>query len=198
MAIPGSAYVFLVVIKDPAATPTAVTIAASATKAKVDRILPAQLMPGVVGEIWVVADPSSSETAGSLTVTAKRGDTTRTVERTIPVFPMQDGRATDAQPYFQRWTAWLAARHPELGITAGTTWQPVFVSTLLVVSHYAYWSEDWEMTVAWHVMIPPNDWTEVHLRHRGIDTAPSLAFKIDSFSGGSEPHAVTPPDAVVR
>jgi hypothetical protein len=77
------------------------------------------------------------------------------------------------------WIEWLAAAHPELGITADTEWKPVFVSTLLVVSHYSYWSEDWEVTVAWHNMIPPDDWTEVHLRRRGVDTAPSLAWRRD-------------------
>lgn len=100
--------------------------------------------------------------------------------------------------HFERWAAWLAAEHPEVGITADTTSEPVFVSTLLVVSHYSYWSEDWEMTVAWHNMIAPYDWTEVHLRRRGVDIAPSLAFRIDSVSGATQPHAVLPPEFVVR
>lgn len=54
------------------------------------------------------------------------------------------------------------------------------------------------MTVAWHNMIPPDDWTEVHLRKRGVDTAPSLAFRIKSVKGATAPHVVAPPEAVVR
>jgi hypothetical protein len=198
VAIPGSRYCFLVVVQDGAAAPGAVTIEAVADKASVVEIRPARLMPGTVGEVWVVADPATTETTGSVTITASRGGVTTSVTRTLLVFPMADERASDARPYFDRWVAWLAAERPELGISASETWEPVFASTLLVVSHYAYWSEDWEMTVAWHNMIPPYDWTEVHLRQRGVDTAPSLAFRIDSVSEATVPHAVEPPEVVVR
>lgn len=76
----------------------------------------------------------------------------------------------------------LAAKHPELGITAKTEWTPRFVSTLLVVSQYAYYSDEWELTVAWHDMIPPHDWTDIHLRHRGTEAVPGLAFRQDSIA----------------
>jgi hypothetical protein len=197
-AIPGEKVCFLVVVRDTATPALPVTVSASASKAAVLRILPAELPPGTVGEVWVVPDPSTVETTASVTITASRGGVVKTVDRTIPVFPMVDERAADALPHFQRWTAWLATAHPELGITAATTWEPEFVSILLVVSHYAYWSDDWEMTIAWHNMIAPYDWSEVHLRHRGTESAPSLAFRIDSVSGATSPHAVEPPEVVVR
>jgi hypothetical protein len=38
----------------------------------------------------------------------------------------------------------------------------------------------------------------VHLRRRGVDTAPSLAWRCDSVQGATEPREVSPPDAVVR
>ncbi|HEX5149322.1 MAG TPA: hypothetical protein VFW02_09595 [Candidatus Limnocylindrales bacterium] len=198
MAIPGSRYCFLVLVDDPSGSTIPVTIEASTMKATVLDISPAELAPGVVGEVCVAADPTSVETTGAVTITASRGGVQKTVERSLPVFPMADERATDAQPYFERWAAWLAAEHPELGITADTDWEPVFVSTLLVVSHYSYWSTDWEMTVAWHVMIAPDDWTEVHLRRRGVDMAPSMAFRIESVSGETDPIEVDPPTEVVR
>jgi hypothetical protein len=47
-------------------------------------------------------------------------------------------------------------------------------------------------------MIPPSDWTEIHLRRRGIDVAPGLAFRQDSVKGATEPHPATPPTVVVR
>lgn len=105
MAIPGSKYCFLVVIKDGAATPAAVTIDASATKAKVVEIRPTQLVPGTVGEVWVVADPATAETTGSVTITASRGGVTKAATRSLPVFPLVDERAKDARPYFDRWVA---------------------------------------------------------------------------------------------
>jgi hypothetical protein len=197
-AIPGQHVSFLVVVTDTSPTPSPVTITATATGAQVLAIEPAELLPGVVGEVWVVPDPSTVETRASVTITAVRGSISKTETRSLPVFPMLDERGGDAQPYFERWVAWLAAEHPELGITADTEWDPQFVSILLVVSHYAWFSDDWEMTIAWHNMIPPYDWTEAHLRRRGVDVRPSLAFRIDSVAGVTEPHAITPPEVVVR
>ena len=72
------------------------------------------------------------------------------------------------------------------------------MSTLLVVSHYACWSEDWEATILWHNMIAPYDWTEIQMRHRWTESVPSLAFRIDSASGATAPQAVAPPEVVVR
>jgi len=198
MAIPGSRYCFLVVVTDPAGGSTPFDITATAEKAAILDITPASLAPGVVGEVCVAADPTDVETTGSVTINASQDGTTATATRSLPVFPMADERAADARPHFERWVAWLAAEHPELGITAATTWEPVFISTLLVVSHYSYWSEDWEMTVAWHNMIAPDDWSEVHLRRRGVDVAPSIAYRQDSVAGATDPREVEPPAVVVR
>ena len=54
------------------------------------------------------------------------------------------------------------------------------------------------MTVAWHNMIPPDDWSEIHLRRRGVDVAPSIAWRQDSVDGATEPREVEPPEVVVR
>jgi hypothetical protein len=185
-------------VADPAGGTSPVAITATAEKAAILDITPAALAPGVVGEVCVAADPTDIETTGSVTITASRDRLTKSVARSLPLFPLDGDRAADAAPHFERWVAWLAAEHPELGITAATTWEPVFVSTLLVVSHYSYWSEDWELTVAWHNMIPPHDWSELHLRRRGADMAPTIAYRQDSVSGGTEPREVEPPAEVVR
>ncbi len=197
-AIPGAKVCFLVTVKDTGTTPAPVTIRASAVGARVLDIRPSGLLPGEVGEVWVIPDAATVETIDRVKITGTRAGVTRTVERTVPILPMIDERAKDARPHFERWVRWLEEAHPELGITAETRWEPVFVSTLLVVSHYAYYSDEWELSVAWHNMIPPYDWTEVYLRRRGTEAAPSLAFKIDSVSGSTAPHAVTPPAELVR
>lgn len=54
------------------------------------------------------------------------------------------------------------------------------------------------MKISWHNMIPPNDWTEVYLRHRGTESKPSLDFKIDSVSGKTAAHPGDLPDAIMR
>jgi hypothetical protein len=198
VAIPGENVCFLVVLADPSGSKGPVTITATATGAKVRSIEPARVQPGTVGEVWVVPDPSTVETVVHVAITATRGTVSRTVERSLHVFPMADERAKDAQPYIDLWLPWLIAKHPELGITKATTWQPEFVSTLLVVSHYAWWSEDWEVVILWHNMIAPYDWTEIQLRHRWTESVPSLAWRIDSVSGKTAPRAVDPPEVVVR
>lgn len=198
MAIPGQHVCFLVVLTDEASASSPVAITATATGATIRDIKPAQLASGTVGEVWVVPDPATEETTAHVTISATRAGITRTIERSLKVFPMADERASDAKPYFDRWLAWLIAAHPELGITQATAWTPEFVSTLLVVSHYAYWSEDWEVTILWHNMIAPYDWTEIQMRHRWTESVPSLAFRVDSVSGATAPHAVAPPDVVVR
>jgi len=197
LLLPGEASSFLVKVAELAYGSSPVVISATAEGATVTKVIqPTNEKP--VGEVWIVPDPTTAETTGTLAITASSGATVTTVERTFGVFPMADERGHDAQPYFERWIAWLAAAHPELGIDESTDWQPHFVSTLLVVSHYAYVSDEWELTVAWHNMIPPDDWTEIHLRRRGVDLTPSLAFRQDSVADGTEPHAVAPPEVVVR
>jgi hypothetical protein len=196
VAIPGEKVCFLVTVAGESAEP--VSIEAVANGASVVDVRSASLGPGVVGEVWVVPDASAVETTATVDITAARAGVERTEHRSIAIMPMEDERAADARPHFDRWVRWLSENRPELGITESTTWEPIFVSTFLVVSHYAYWSEDWEMVVAWHNMIAPHDWSEIYLRRRGVDSAPGLAFRIDSVSGESEPHAVEPPADVMR
>lgn len=196
-AIPGEWVCFLGVLTAAELADGPVTIAATAKGATVKQIVqPTPAAP--IAEIWVVPDPSSVEATASVSFTATRDTVVRTVTRTVPIFPMPDERAADAQPHFAWWTAWLAKNHPELGITAATKWTPRFVSTLLVVSHYAYYSDTWELTVAWHNMIPPDDWSEIHLRRRGTEATPSIAYRQDSMKGATTPHLVTPPETPVR
>jgi hypothetical protein len=198
VAIPGEKVSFLVTVAQEGPATTPVQISAAATGGTVTTIRSAQLTPGTVGEVWVVPDATDVDATVTVRITGTRGGVTHAVDRTIKVMPMADERANDAKPYFEQWAAYLIASHPELGITAATTWEPTFVSTFLVVSHYAYYSQDWELEIAWHNMIPPDDWTVVYLRHRDTETKPSLAWKVDSVSGETEPHPDTPPEAVMR
>ncbi len=196
-AIPGEKTSFLVAVSGTSQA----TVSATATGATVDRILPATLTGGQVAEVWLTIDPTiTTDTTATATIRVTSGGTTRTFDRTIQVMPMTgEGRERDARPHFEFWTAWLAAHHPELGITAATSWQPEFVSTLLIVSHMSYVSADWELGLAWHAAtIPPNDWSQIYLRRRTSEAKPSLAFKLDSFAGATAPYQVTPPESVVR
>jgi hypothetical protein len=192
-AIPGEKVVFLVVVTSPD-NDAPVTISATATGAQVFDVKPAQLKPGVVGEVWVVPDAATEETTITTTFTATRGGVAHTDQRTTKIMPFEDDRAQEAQPYFDMWVDWLAANHPDLGITKSTKWESSYTLALLIVSHYAYFSDEWEMKVSWHIMIAPDDFTEVYLRHRGDETEWTHAYRMDSFTNKTTPHEITPDD----
>lgn len=84
-AIPGERICFLVTIADQGSAPSPVTIGATASGATIERILPADLQPGWVGEVWIVPDATTTETTASVTITATRGAVTETVTRSILV-----------------------------------------------------------------------------------------------------------------
>lgn len=79
-----------------------------------------------------------------------------------------DGYENEARRRFQPFLSYLVDHRRELGITRQTQWEG-FVSApgILIVTWYSFLSEDWEVLIRWHVMIPPYDWTHVYLRRRG-------------------------------
>jgi hypothetical protein len=73
---------------------------------------------------------------------------------------------------------------------------------LLVVSHYMFTNELYELGVSWHVTVAPDDWAELYLRPRD-ELHPTRAFRVSSWSAAlaGEPVEFTdvaPPDEVVR
>lgn len=133
----------------------------------------------------------------SITITATAGE--ETAEKTVTIEVREDRlgpRASEVQATF---IPWLQKNHPELGITDETEWDGAVVFPgMLIVSHYLFFSDEWEMGVMWHVMVPPNDWAEIYLRHRFTDIAPTYRFKISSLNAASEPYQLNPPESVWR
>jgi hypothetical protein len=69
---------------------------------------------------------------------------------------------------------------------------------ILIVEHYLFRSEFWEMEISRHVMIPPHDWVQVYLRPRNYST-PTWAGKIDSWSlDNTSIRLIEPPDTPFR
>lgn len=197
--IPGEHTNFLVRIDGVPAGSGPYNISATAVGASVLTIWPSDsLTAGKLAEVWLDINPGSVEAEATVDITASISGQQRTEHRTLKVMPLSDDRLELARPYFDYWTGWLASEHPELGITASTSWEPEYVSTFLVVSHYAYYSEKWELQVAWHNMIPPSDFTEITLRHREDEVVPVLAWRVESWSGHTDPHPIPPPEVVMR
>jgi hypothetical protein len=185
-----------------------VTISASAPGATV--VLEHQnIRPGQVAEVTLIPqapqgwDPND---AGPQTLTATiRGQRAGLQQlATVPITITsleEDLVAPLALEVRDLFIPWLAENRPELGITAQTEWTGTIVTPhILVVTHYLYFSDDWEMHVYWHVMIPPYDWARIELRRRFEETLPSLAFEIPSRSAEPplEAVAIEPADALWR
>ena len=117
-----------------------------------------------------------------VTVTLTRGDTKTHSEVPINISRGEDFLLDEAAAYRDRFVTWLENERPELGITSSTEWVGTGVQPhILVVSHYLFFSEDWEMSVMWHIMVAPHDWSRISLRPRD-ELSPTLAFEIPSVS----------------
>jgi hypothetical protein len=203
---PGQEFVWLVEVLDPSgsADPVPIRFEGECWEALQP---PTSVLPGEVLEVGVrilpvdacsAAPDTSGQPTARFRAVVERAGIEVTEERTMPIWDEPVVPLADALVLRDRFVAWLAAAHPELGITPGTTWRRVPAGAeILVVEHELFFSDAWELGLSWHVMIAPDDWAEIYLRHRGDELAPSFAARITSVSGGVAPVEVPPP-AVVR
>ena len=199
--IPGETCVLLAAIgSDEGSGP--VTITAEATDAEV-MVEPASIGSGEIAEITVIPGPAETEAPIDITVVATRGTEQRRHSISTTVMPWEDTVAETAADIFAVFTPWLAENHPEVGIGPDTELTGTAVAPmLLVVSHYAYFTDDWEIGLSWHIMVAPDDWSQIYLRHRD-QLSPTMAFELSSWStalegGPWEIAETTPPLEVVR
>ena len=193
--IPGQSCVLLVTIEedDPAARTGPVTITASAQGATAV-VEHGTITEGEAAEVSVTMLPPedggvepADESEGwscSVTVRAERGGGYR--ENDVPITltsEEEDLLAPAAAEMRDRFIPWLAENQPELGIDETTVWEGTIVKPhWLVVSHYLFFSDEWELHVFWHIMIAPDDWARIELRRRFEEMPPSPAFEIPAVS----------------
>ena len=198
-SIAGQRFVFLVTITEEGEeSEVPVTISGEAPGAEVV-IYYQDILEGQVAEVVVMPEQASIGQAINVTITGTRGSVTDEKVASFEVAEGEDDRQEYAEELLDKFVSWLATNHPELGITADTTWNGTMVSPVwLVVSHYLFFSEEWELHIEWHIMVPPYDWAKIDLRHRFDALAPSYAFEIPSLDANSEPVAIEVPDTVWR
>jgi hypothetical protein len=181
--IPNQECLFLVTIEENQTSQglKAVTISATAPDCQVT-VFPQTITSGEVAEVTVVPIEADVGKNVSVTIQGERDGAKQTKTVTFEVIPEEDREETLG---------------PELDITNETTWTGTLVNPrVLVVMHYMFLSEDWEMYVTWHVMIPPYDWARIYLRERYNQTAPTYAFEISSIQEQAQPQAIEVPDWV--
>lgn len=204
--IPAQRCVLLVeVSEDDDGSGNAVSLSAVASGATVT-VEPSSIEPGQIAEVTVIPAEASANSDVTVTVTGTRGTIQDTAEKMLTVAEgdiqdYEDSYSTTAAEVRDRFIPWLEANHPELGITGQTEWTGMVVSPIwLVVSHYLYFSDEWEMHVYWHVMIAPYDWGKIDLRRRSSETAYSYSFVISSLSdneGGPQVNELSDEDQEV-
>ena len=199
--IPGQRCVFLVCVTDDAerrGRGNPVSLSATAAGCTV-AITNQSLAPGVVAEVTII--PSEAAVNGTINVTiqAEREGLVRTQSVSLGVFNDTDQLSEDATLMLNKFIPWLASHHPELGITNQTVWTGTIVTPRwLVVSHYLFFSDEWELHIEWHIMIAPYDWARIDLRRRFSESSPSYAFEISSVSGNTGPIPIEVPESPWR
>lgn len=201
-AIPGAATGVLATVRNESPTDEPVELSASAEGAQVS-IQPSRINEGDVAEVSVVPGPADAERPLQIIVIGNRGELEAEAVRSTTVMAWEDDRGEYARTLLGLFTSWLEDNEPELGIDPATEFSGSYVAPgLLVVSHYLFMSEDWELGLSWHVMVAPDDWAEIYLRPRS-ELTPTMAFRMQSQTAALESEAVdiqavSPPAEVVR
>jgi hypothetical protein len=199
-AIPGELLVLLVGNTAPESGPLTVTAQATNATVTVD---PETISGDEIAEVTVVPAPTDTDSEITITIEVMQGEESHSWSRTVTVLPWENDRGEQAEEILSLFTGWLAENRPELGVTPETQFNGTFLAPeLLVVSHYGFFSEEWELGLSWHVMLPPDDFSELYLRPR-TELGPTMAFRIDSWqtaleTGVAEVNEVAPPAEVVR
>ena len=198
-SIAGQRCVFLVTITNEGQEGgLPVRISATAPSAEVV-IYQQDISEGQVAEVVIIPAQESAGKTVRVTITGTQVDATDKKVVSFNVVEGEDDRQEYAEELLDRFVSWLATNHTELGITDDTAWNGTMVSPVwLVVSHYLFFSEEWEAHIEWHIMLPPYDWAKIDLRHRFDELEPSYAFEISSLNATSEPVPIEPPDTAWR
>ena len=184
--------------EDEAAEAWPVTISATSPGGSV-HVEPEAIVPGQVAEVTVIPEHHPDDPAGgeegwtvTATVTAERDGHRQTADVPLTIWSLEEDLveplAVDMRAKF---IPLLAADYPDLGIDENTEWTPTIVTLHnLVVTHYLFFSDEWEMHIYWHNMIPPYDWAVVDLRRRFQETRYSVAFDLAHWQS-DEPQELT-------
>ena len=198
-SIAGQRIVYLVsILKGAADSASAAEIFAEADNADTT-VEHKTIEAGEVAEVIVIPKANSAGKSVNLTITAKLGSNTDSKKITFDVIEGEDDRKDYATELRDKFVAWLEANHPEMGIAKDTAWTGTMVSPQwLVVSHYLFFSYEWEMHVEWHIMVAPDDWARIDLRKRFSESKPSSAFEISSREGNTTPKPLEVPESIWR
>jgi hypothetical protein len=136
-----------------------------------------------VAEITIKPDSLIEIRNYRIVLIAQNEDMIKILEFAVEIFPGESQVSDWAIRKRDEFMFWLMHEHPEYSEVADQKW---FVYNtypqIWIVEHWTFLSEEWEMRICFHVMIPPYDWSMMRLRKRGEAEA-ELAARKDTDSG---------------
>ena|GEM_PF-1142657 len=92
----------------------------------------------------------------------------RTISVEVEMIPWGSAKPTEAMAKRDPLVAWIQQTHPEFGTFDDQEWYPyITYPGILVVEHWTFLNQEWEMRICFHVMIPPHDWSMIQIRRHG-------------------------------
>ena len=111
-------------------------------------MFPQSITAGQVAELSVMPTQANIGKNVTITLQGERQGLKQTETITVEAIEGENTLEPEAAGMREKFTDWLSINHPELGITNDTTWIGTIVNPrILVVMHYIFLSENWEMYV---------------------------------------------------
>jgi hypothetical protein len=86
----------------------------------------------------------------------------------VEMFNWSSDNLTDAVVERDELIDWLEVEHPEFGVFSGmNSFAYITYPAHLIVEHWTFLYDNWEMRICYHVMIPPYNWSMLWLRPLG-------------------------------
>ncbi len=154
---------------------------------------------GKVAEIFLYPNITHLDQMIEVEATASSNDLSYKDYATIDIINWSSDISPLVEAMRDEFVSYLTNNHPEFKINESIVWEGFGNSPqILVVEHYLFKSEFWEMELARHVMIAPHDWVTIYLRSRS-SLFPSWSGIINSWSSGNHTIIeIEPPENIFR
>ncbi|MBN1697928.1 MAG: dockerin type I repeat-containing protein [Spirochaetales bacterium] len=122
--------------------------------------------------------PSLSTRIGEYAIDVQAADSvmTKNTGLSVDVMSWETGDPADALVKLLNFQQWLDENAPGLNLNLDMKWTyyKTYPETL-IVEHWTFLDNTWEIRLCFHVMIPPDDWSRLWVRKRG-DMEATLAL----------------------
>ena len=154
---------------------------------------------GNIVEIFLYPNSTHLGLEIDVTLTIVIADITTSKEVTISVIDWSGSFHTDAQAALKCFTSYLVTSVEGYTLEENSSLSFMgIVPQILIVEHFLFRTNNWELELTRHVTISPNDWVRIYLRARN-SFSPQWAGEISSWlSGNYSIIEIQPPETIYR